>query len=63
MLKILRSFCKRRRKYPCQATWDNKDFSKTVTVLGEFGNFNGEFYYQVKDGNGVTGLPKSQLKF
>ena len=50
-------------RYPRKATWTNKDFSKPVTVIGEFGEHGGEFYYKVQDGSGVTGIPKSQLKF
>lgn len=51
------------RKYPRKATWINRDFSKPVTVLGVFGHFNGEKYYRVQDGTGVTGIKASELKF
>jgi hypothetical protein len=48
------------RQFPVQAKWSNKDFDKSVKIVGEMGSQNGVRYFQSEDG---TGIPENELTF
>lgn len=49
-----------RKKFPCQALWQNKDYDAEVTIVGIYGEHEGVLYYKAESG---TGIPAKELKF